>query len=102
MYVPCGTLDAYKSAEGWKEFRNIREWDATTGVEMPTISDDDVTVEADGRQITVKTDGRNVRVRVYSAGGSMVYDGGEGTFSVPAQGLYIVRAGNHTEKLLVK
>ncbi len=25
LYVPCGTLEAYKSASGWKEFTNIQE-----------------------------------------------------------------------------
>ena len=28
IYVPKGSLEAYKAADGWKEFENIQEWDA--------------------------------------------------------------------------
>ena len=28
LYVPKGSLSAYKSANGWKEIKNIQEWDA--------------------------------------------------------------------------
>ena len=28
LYVPKGSLEAYKAADGWKEFENIQEWDA--------------------------------------------------------------------------
>ena len=27
LYVPKGSLEAYQSAEGWKEFKDIQEWD---------------------------------------------------------------------------
>ena len=28
LYVPKGSLEAYKAADGWKKFKNIQEWDA--------------------------------------------------------------------------
>ena len=28
LYVPKGSLEAYKAADYWKEFENIQEWDA--------------------------------------------------------------------------
>lgn len=101
LYVPQGSLAAYQSADVWKNFWEIREWDATTGVESP-LAGNKPEVSVSGRQITVSTGGQGVRVRVYNAAGSQLYDGGEGTVSVAAPGLYIVRAGNHSEKLLVK
>ena len=101
VYVPKGTLPAYQSADVWKNFWEIREWDSTTGVETPTKANG-YSVTASGRQITVRTDGQRVRVRVYNAAGRLLYDGGEGTVTVNAPGLYIVRAGDHTEKLLIK
>lgn len=101
VYVPKGTLSAYQSADVWKNFWEIREWDATTGIETPTEANG-YAVTASGRQITVRTDGQRVRVRVYNAAGRLLYDGGEGTVTVNAPGLYIVRAGDHTEKLLIK
>ena len=29
LYVPSGTIDAYKAADTWKNFLNIKEFDAT-------------------------------------------------------------------------
>lgn len=28
LYVSKGSLEAYRNAYGWKEFKNIQEWDA--------------------------------------------------------------------------
>ena len=39
VYVPCGSIDAYKSAEGWKEFQNIQaegECNEDTTITTPT------------------------------------------------------------------
>ena len=101
LYVPQGSIAAYQSADVWKNFWEIREWDATTGIASP-VAGNEPEVSVSGRQITVSTGGQGVPVRVYNASGSLLYDGGEGTVSVAAPGLYIVRAGNHSEKLLVK
>ena len=34
LYVPCGTVSAYKEADGWKAFRNILEPEITYSVEV--------------------------------------------------------------------
>lgn len=101
LYVPQGSLAAYQSADVWKNFWEIREWDAATGVSSPAAGREPE-VSVNGKQVTVSTGGQGVRVRVYNASGNLLYDGDEGTVSVAAPGLYIVRAGNHSEKLLVK
>ena len=36
VYVPDGTLAAYKKAEGWKAFKNIQSIPGTEGIEQPT------------------------------------------------------------------
>ena len=33
IYVPKGTLEVYKSTDGWNNFWNIQEWDETTDIE---------------------------------------------------------------------
>lgn len=40
LYVPIGTVEAYKAAPGWKNFENIKE--DTSGVDGITNDDDDV------------------------------------------------------------
>ena len=36
VYIPAGTLEAYQSALGWKEFTNIQSIPGTEGIEQPT------------------------------------------------------------------
>ena len=33
LYVPKGTVAAYKATDGWKKFKNILEEDTTTGID---------------------------------------------------------------------
>ena len=103
LYVPQGTLTVYQNADVWKNFWDIREWNATTDVKSPTIDNTDAAdVSIDGKQVTVTTNNPGTRVQVYNTDGVLVYDGKEGTVNIETPGLYIIKAGNQTKKLLVK
>lgn len=103
LYVPQGTLAVYQNAYVWKNFWDIREWDATTDVKSPTIDNADaVDVSIDGKQVTVSNNNPGTRVQIYNTEGVLVYDGKEGTVNIETPGLYIIKAGNQTKKLLVK
>ena len=104
LYVPQGTLAAYQQADVWKNFWDIREWDSTTtDIKSPTIDNTDAAdVSIDGKQVTVTTNNPGTRVQIYNTDGVLVYDGKEGTVNIGTPGLYIIKAGNQTKKLLVK
>ena len=103
LYVPQGTLTVYQNADVWKNFWDIREWNATTDVKSPTIDNADAAdVSIDGKQVTVTTNNPGTRVQIYNTDGVLVYDGKEGTVNIGTPGLYIIKAGNQTKKLLVK
>ena len=103
LYVPQGTLAVYQNADVWKNFWDIREWNATTDVKSPTIDNADAAdVSIDGKQVTVTTNNPGTRVQIYNTDGVLVYDGKEGTVNIGTPGLYIIKAGNQTKKLLVK
>ena len=103
LYVPQGTLAVYQNADVWKNFWDIREWNATTDVKSPTIDNTDAAdVSIDGKQVTVTTNNPGTRVQIYNTDGVLVYDGKEGTVNIETPGLYIIKAGNLTKKLLVK
>ena len=103
LYVPQGTLTVYQNADVWKNFWDIREWDATTDVKSPTIDNTDAAdVSIDGKQVTVTTNNPGTRVQIYNTEGVLIYDGKEGTVNIGTPGLYIIKAGNQTKKLLVK
>ena len=104
LYVPQGTLGSYQQADVWKNFWDIREWDSTTtDIKSPTIDNTDAAdVSIDGKQVTVTTNNPGTRVQIYNTDGVLVYDGKEGTVNIGTPGLYIIKAGNLTKKLLVK
>ena len=104
LYVPQGTLAAYQQADVWKNFWDIREWDSTTtDIKSPTIDNTDAAdVSIDGKQVTVTTNNPGTRVQIYNTEGVLIYDGKEGTVNIGTPGLYIIKAGNQTKKLLVK
>ena len=104
LYVPQGTLTVYQNADVWKNFWDIREWDSTTtDIKSPTIDNADAAdISIDGKQVTVTTNNPGTRVQIYNTDGVLVYDGKEGTVNIGTPGLYIIKAGNQTKKLLVK
>lgn len=73
LIVPRGTQALYKAAPGWKEFTNVRE-DVTTGI------------------ISVQ-DNQSSEMEYYHI------DGTRATYLTP--GLYIVRQGNSTRKVII-
>ncbi|MGN0207342.1 MAG: leucine-rich repeat domain-containing protein [Muribaculaceae bacterium] len=98
VYVPKGSLEAYRNAPVWREFQNIVEWDES-GVE-PTDAEL-LQVAVAGGEITVSGINDNTKVELYNMSGMLV-----GTAVGPcslninsAPGVYILRAGNITRKL---
>ncbi len=88
-------VGGYKSADGWKRFKNIQEKDfgGVDGVE-----DDDVSVTAKGESIEISGAG-NAPVEVYNLSGQLVYSGMGTTVGGLARGIYIVRVAGRTFKV---
>lgn len=76
LYVPQGTIDAYKSTEGWLEFKNIKE-QSTTGIKA---------VDTNAKNATVKD--------VFSVDGKKLQQ--------PQKGINIVRYTDGTTKEILK
>lgn len=98
VYVPKGSLEAYRNAPMWREFQNIVEWDES-GVE-PTDAEL-LQVAVAGGEITVSGINDNTKVEIYNMSGMLVGTAvGPCTLNVnSAPGVYILRAGNITRKL---
>ena len=99
VYVPEGSLDAYKADDVWKNFLNLWEGDPTgiSGVEALGGQG----VKVDNGNIVV--DNATGRVSVYDAAGTLVKsvmsDGNRVEIAVPGRGVYIVRAGGKAVKV---
>ena len=98
LYIPQGSLEAYKAANGWKEFKSIVEFDATA---IEDIEDDAPTfkVTTGGIQFTAAAEGK--AVAVYTASGALVekIDSYAGEEIALDKGVYIVRMGNKAVKV---
>ena len=97
LYVPKGSIDAYKAASVWREFINIQEYEATS---MDNIDANNITIKATANGILISNaDGKSVTV--HSTNGYLVetidnYAGEEITLD---KGFYIVCVGNKTMKV---
>lgn len=95
LNIPVGSLEAYKSADVWKNFKNIQEKDfgGVDGVEGDAVS-----VIAKGGSIEINS-ADNARVEVYNLSGQLVHSGTETTVGGLARGIYIVRVAGQTFKV---
>ena len=101
LYVPVGRKAAYKSAQYWKKFNIINDT-----LDNPiTLNDNDVTVASIGDYIVVKNATVGSVVHVYTADGAMVATGvatdGDIVVEVPAKGIYVVKVGKQTVKIII-
>ena len=93
LTVPGKSINAYKAAEGWKDFLQI-----IAGI-RGVAQDNNAGVSARNGEITVTGAADNAVVEVYSTSGALVYRGTSKTVSVPSAGIYIVKAAGRTFKV---
>ncbi len=95
LYVPVGCTSAYKAVNPWSNFLNIKEIDYS-GIE--DVADDGIEVKVIAGDIMVEgcTD-----MEVYSINGQLMYRGSAGRVENLTPGIYVVRAGGKTVKVMV-
>ena len=93
LAVPEKSINAYKTADGWKEFTKI-----VTGISRVS-KDNNAVVSAKNGAITVTGTAGNAVMEVYSTSGVLVYRGTSKTVTVPSAGIYIVKAVGKTFKV---
>ena len=92
--MPAGSVEAYRVAEGWSRFTNIKSLPA--GVEG--VDADAVTVRVENGVIRI--DGaEGAAVEVYNAAGVCVYSGTAAEVPVPQRGIYVVKVAGRATKL---
>lgn len=94
LYVPNAALEAYKAADGWKEFNNI----IGIGSGVDEIGQEAAfSVTAIDGGIEVVSD---KAVEIFDAAGMKVYSGAAGTISLPG-GFYVIVSGAETVKVVL-
>lgn len=94
LYVPNATLEAYKAADGWKEFNNI----IGIGSGVDEIGQEAAfSVTATDGGVEVVSD---KTVEIFDAAGVKVYSGAAGTITLPG-GFYVIVSGTETVKVVL-
>ena len=99
LYVPTGTIDAYRSVDPWRWFINIEEGNYS-GIADATASE--VTIKVIDGVITVEgSDGMASApvVEVYSAGGVCVWRGTDSSIGGLPRGVYVVKVDGTVQKV---
>ena len=95
LIVPIVSVIAYKQAEVWNEFSNIRGF---SGVDVTEA--DGNTIRAIGNQIEIIGDFTSVEV--YGINGALIYKGKDNVVTVPSAGIYLVHVAGKTRKIVVE
>ena len=98
LYVPKGSLDAYRSANVWKNFVNIVEGLDSGGV--TDVHGDGVSVKVSDGNIIIDGAGEDAMVEVYNIAGLRVYCGNAESVALD-NGIYIVRVAGRTFKVVL-
>jgi hypothetical protein len=101
LFVPAGSKEAYQNAYQWKDFKQII--DMTTGLQ--SIGKSNIKIETNnGKLIINNAESGNV-VQLYSASGFKIkeqrVENSQTSFSLPS-GIYMIRIGNYSGKVVVK
>ena len=103
LYVPQGSLEAYKAADGWKDFVNIVEEGSSAIQETGADAMGQTVITACGDGIVVENLPAGTAVTVYTLSGTVVYEGvasGSRTeLTLPAGHLYLVKCGATVTKI---
>ena len=95
LIVPIVSVIAYKQAEVWNEFSNIKGF---SGVDVTEA--DGNTIRAIGNQIEII--GYFTSVEVYGINGALIYKGKDNVVTVPSAGIYLVHVAGKTRKIVVE
>ena len=102
LYVPAGCKESYEAAKYWNNFTNIIEVTLDAPV---TLNDNNAIVATIGENIVVKNATVGSVVRVYTADGAMIASEfateGDVIIEAPAKGIYVVKVGKQTVKVII-
>jgi hypothetical protein len=98
LYVPTPSIDAYKAADGWKNFLTVETFVVSDGIrEIGVDCNAPFRVEAGAICVSGDTD-----VRIVSLNGTTIYNGRGETRINLVRGIYVVIVNNTATKVAVK
>ncbi len=103
LYVPNGSKSLYSVADQWKDFINIVEH-TVTGI--ATVAASKLNIRVIGHTVEIGLPEKPAQIQVVDISGRQLYNekpsGSTISISLPQAGVYLIRVGNKTTKLVVK
>ena len=101
LYVPAGTMKEYEKVDPWRNFWNIEEMDFSgiDGIEADEYGAPHISVN--NGILTIDGIGSHESVTVYDMHGRIFYNGTSHTIDKLSPGLYVVKAGSRTIRILI-
>lgn len=103
LYVPKGSYSNYWLADNWGDFQTIIEMDYDPTANEEIQPEQNINILSSKGNITIEAN-KPTNIFVYTINGQMVLNKsicGNENIQLP-QGFYIVKAGNQTQKVMVK
>jgi len=101
LYVPLGTIDTYKQANQWKDFKAIEE--ISTGIQ--TINQSNIKITTHNERLIIENANINSKIEIYDMIGERVntqfIKSKQFEILLP-KGTYVVRIENYSKKLIIK
>ena len=101
LYVPNESSDEYQAASQWKDFFFVEEMDDAADISNIGYEPSPVSIEAKDGVITIKGKRPQDLVSVYNSQGGLVEATAADTITLSQHGIYIVRIGNYTQKIIL-
>jgi len=101
LYVPAGTLEAYKKVDPWRNFWNIEEMDYSGINDVGTDNEEALQFSVNDGVLTIIGIGEDQSLAIYDMHGREVYRGASRTIENLARGIYIVKVGNKAVKVMI-
>lgn len=99
LYVPEGTAELYRTTSPWSDFQNIQE-KLYTGIEE-TGADNNAALLVSINNGVITIDSACGEITVYDIHGNIVFSGRGNCKAEPGKGIYIIKAGPLTKKVVL-
>ena len=105
LYVPVGSLQAYKAADHWSDFENIVEMDMAS-ISVDNSTADNFNAYMQGNTLIVEGAGQSMNVAVYNQAGVLVQSlfaaGEQAQIALSQRGVYIVQIQSNKQTTIKK
>lgn len=101
LYIPTGTMEAYKKVDPWKNFANIKEMKFNGIEDIDASESEAVRISVENGVLNVSGLDGNTNITIYDMQGRTVYSGMNRSVGDLTRGLYILKVGGKTLKFSI-